>query len=54
MELHESDLAWYKDEGEGYEGSISLEDITTVEIGEYSVEKPQCLLITLVKMSLCY
>lgn len=48
MELHESELVWYKDEGEGVDSSIPLEDIATIDTCESNVDKPNCLIITLV------
>ena len=48
MELHESELVWYKDEGEGVDSSIPLEDIATVDTCESNMDKPNCLIITLV------
>ena len=51
MELHESELVWYKDEGEGVDSSIPLQDIATVDTCESTMDKPNCLLITLVVRS---
>ena len=36
------------DEGDVCDGYISLKDIATIEDCEYNIEKPQCLMITLV------
>ena len=41
-------LAWYVEEGGSADGNISLKDIVSIEESEFSIEKPQCLLITLV------
>ena len=48
MELHESELVWYKDEGEGVDSSIPLEDIATVDTCMSNMDKSNCLIITLV------
>ena len=51
MELRESEIKWYIDEGEACDGYISLKDITTVEDCEFNIDKPHCLVITLVRLS---
>ena len=50
LELRENELKWYVDEGDVCDGYISLKDIASIEDCEYSVEKPQCLMITLVSV----
>lgn len=48
LELRESEIKWYVEEGEPCDGYLSLKDIVTIDEAEYSIEKPQCLTITLV------
>ena len=48
MELRENESKWFVDEGDVCDGYIPLKDIASIEDCEYSVEKPQCLMITLV------
>lgn len=49
LELRESEIKWYVEEGEQCDGYLSLKDIQSVEEADYSVDKPQCLTITLVR-----
>lgn len=51
LELRESEIKWYVEEGEPCDGYLSLKDIVTIDEAEYSIEKPQCLTITLVLCS---
>ena len=48
LELRENELIWYKDEGEASDSAIPLQDIMSVEDTDYNVDKPHCLVITLV------
>lgn len=50
LELRKSELRWYVEEGDSCDGYLSLKDISSVEEGEYSIEKPLCLLVTLVAL----
>lgn len=52
LELRESELKWYAEEGGACDGYISLKDIASVEDCEYNIDKPHCLSITLV--AICY